>query len=67
MAITLKAARVNAERTQKEMARALGVSKGTYASYEAYKTKMDIETAQRFALLCGLTVDDIIFFKNNCA
>ena len=67
MAITLKAARVNAGLTQKEAANALGISKGTLASYEMYRTKPDIEKSKRIAALYNLTVDDIIFFNHDCA
>lgn len=62
MAIHLKAARVNAGLTQASVAKALNVSKNTIASYEAYKSKPNIETAQKMATLYGMSVDDIIFF-----
>ncbi len=67
MTITLKAARVNAGLTQKEAAGALGISKGTLASYEMYKTKPEIEKSKQIAALYNLTVDDIIFFSSDCA
>lgn len=63
MAITLKAARVNAGLKQMEAARALGIGKNTLASYENYRTIPNIEQAQRIAALYGVTVNDIIFFK----
>lgn len=62
MAIHLRAARVNAGLTQADVAKALQISKNTIANYEAYKSKPDIETAQKLAALYGMTVDDIIFF-----
>lgn len=62
MAIHLKAARVNAGYTQKEAANLLGISKGTLASYEKYRTVPDIETAKRMADLFKTSVDNIIFF-----
>lgn len=62
MAITLKAARVNASLTQTEAAEKLGVTKNTLANYEAYKTIPDIKTAKQIAKLYGQTVDNIIFF-----
>lgn len=62
MAITLKAARVNAGLTQREAAKKLGISKGTIASYEKYRTKPDIDRAKKIAELYGTTVDGIIFF-----
>jgi DNA-binding XRE family transcriptional regulator len=67
MAITLKAARVNAGFTQKEAAKRLGISRGTLASYEMYKTKPDIEKAKRIADLYGTAVDGIIFLPSDCA
>lgn len=67
MPITLKAARVNASMTQAQVAKALKISRNTVASYEAYRTKPDIETSEKLAKLYNLSVDDIIFFKTNCA
>jgi DNA-binding XRE family transcriptional regulator len=67
MAITLRAARVNAGLTQNEAAQKLNISRGTLASYEKYKTKPDIEMAQKIADLYGTTVNAIIFSTNNCA
>lgn len=67
MPITLKAARVNAGLTQKEAAKRLGISRGTLASYEMYKTKPDIEMAKRIAALYGIPVDSIIFLRKDCA
>lgn len=64
MAITMKAARVNAGLTQKEAAKALNISKGTIASYENYKTSPSVETSAKIACLYGLTVNDIIFCKS---
>lgn len=64
MAITLKAARVNANMTQAEVANELKISKNTLSSYENYKTVPDIEMSKRIATLYGCTVNDIIFFKN---
>ena len=62
--IQLKAARVNANLTQKEAAEILGISRGTLANYESYTTKPDISTSKKLAKLYGLTVDEIIFFKS---
>ena len=67
MAITLKAARVNANFTQKEAAKRLGISKGTLASYEKYRTIPAVDTAKRIADLYGLDVDGIIFLPEDCA
>lgn len=61
MAITIKAARVNAGFTQKEAAKRLKISRGTLASYEMYKTKPDVHTAQAMADLYGTSVNNIIW------
>lgn len=61
MAITLKAARVNKDLTQKEAAKELGISKQTLANYEMYKTKPDISMANKMAALYERTVDSLIF------
>ena len=67
MQITLKAARVNAGLTQREAAKRLGISRGTLASYEMYRTKPDIEMAKRIAILYGTEVDRLIFLQKDCA
>ena len=61
MEISLKAARVNAGMTQKEVAKALNVSKSTILSYEKYRTIPDVNTAKKLAALYGITVNDIFF------
>ncbi len=67
MAITLKAARVNAGLTQQEAALKLGITRGTLANYEKYKTKPDIALAKKIADLYGTTVNGIIFSPSDCA
>lgn len=64
MAIHLKAARVNAGLTQETVAERLEISKNTLISYEKYRSKPDIETAQKLAELYGTTVDKIIWSAN---
>jgi DNA-binding XRE family transcriptional regulator len=61
MAISIKAARVNAGLTQTEVGEAVGKTKNTISSYEAYETTPDITTAQAMAALFGMSVDDIIW------
>lgn len=63
MALLLKAARINAEKTQEETANFLGKTKMTIRSYENYKSKPDVETAQKIAEFYGLSVDDIVWSK----
>ena len=63
MAILLKAARINAEKTQEEAVAYVGKSKQTIQNYESYTTIPDIETAKKLAEFYGLSVDDIIWSK----
>ncbi len=63
MAITLKAARVNAGFTQKEAAEKLQINKNTLANYENYRSTPNIEMAQNIAELYGCSVNNLIFFK----
>lgn len=67
MAITLRAARVNVGLTQREAAEKLGITRGTLANYEKYKTKPDIDLAKKIAVLYGTTVNGIIFLPSDCA
>ena len=64
MAISMKAARVNAGLTQREAAKALHISKATLACYENGKSVPRLDTAQKMASLYELSVNDIIFFAN---
>ena len=64
VAITMKAARVNAGYTQKEAAKALEISKNTLIGYEMGRVVPKSNTAQKMAELYGLSVNDIIFFAN---
>lgn len=61
MAIKLKTARVDAGKSQKEAARETGKTPATIRSYEAYKSKPDIETAYKLAKFYGVGIDDIIW------
>ena len=63
MAISIKAARVNAGYTQEEVAKELGKSKNTIVSWEAYITAPDIIMAKAMATLFNMSVDDIIWSK----
>lgn len=72
MAIHLKAARINAGLTQHEVVKELRrkgykISKNTLSSYEAYRTKPDIDVAKAMADMYGMSVDNIIFFPESCA
>lgn len=67
MAISIKAARVNANYTQTEAAKALKISKNTLSNYEQGKSIPKIDLAKRMADLYGLSVDEIIFLPDSCA
>lgn len=60
---TLELCRTRSGLTQKEMAKAIGVSELTYNNYENYKTGMKVEKAFKFAEIVGIPVDSIIFFN----
>ena len=64
MAITMKAARVNANLTQKEAAKALNIHKNTLLNYERGRSIPKVDMARKMAALYGLAVSDIIFFTN---
>lgn len=67
MAITLKAARVNAELTRPAVIERLKdehgveISVNTLANYENKQSQPDITTGKALASIYGLSVDDIIF------
>jgi DNA-binding XRE family transcriptional regulator len=61
--MNLKAARFNAEKTQEEVATYVGKTIMTIRSYESYKSKPDVETAQKIAEFYGVSVDDIVWSK----
>ena len=63
MAILLKAARINAGKTQEEAGAYVGKSKQTIQNYESYTSTPDVGTAMKLAAFYGLTVDDIVWSK----
>lgn len=65
MAITLKAARVNKNLTQKEAAELLGISESTLLNYEKGKTFPTLPTIEKMEDLYGVSYDNIIFLPNN--
>lgn len=60
---TLELCRTKTGLSQKEMAKAIGVSEQSYMNYENYRTGMKVEKAFKFAEIVGVPVDSIIFFK----
>lgn len=63
--ISMKAARVNAGKTQDEAAKALKVSKTTIVSWEAGKTSPTVEMARKFCDFCGAPYDAISFLPRS--
>lgn len=59
MAISIKAARVNAGFTQKEIADKLGVSKVTYWKWETGQSEPKFTQLQRFCEVCKMDMKDI--------
>lgn len=64
--ISLKAARVNAELSQQEAAKRLGISKSTLQNYEAGNTIPDILMSRKIEEVYGFPMD-YIFFGSNTA
>ncbi len=61
MQITLKAARVNANLTQKEVGDSVGVGRDTIASWEAGTTFPDVLSFKKLCDMYGVSMDAIIF------
>lgn len=59
--MTLKAARVNANLTQKEAAKKLNISADTLASYEKGRSYPDVRIVKAIEKLYGVTYNNIIF------
>lgn len=63
--ITLKAARVNAEMSQREAAKALGVNVSTVQNYEMGKTVPDWDMVKRIEALYNFPAECINFGKDS--
>ena len=61
MPLTLKKARLVNEKTQQEMADALGVYIDTYRKWEERPERVTIENAKKIANFLGLSVNEIFF------
>ena len=59
--ITLVAARKLAGLTQRDLARACGVSEGTVSRWEKGLKDPSINQARKIGEICGIHYDDIIF------
>lgn len=62
--ISMAAARVNAGKTQEEVAIALHVGKQTVVSWEKGKTSPTVEKAQEFCLFCNVPFDRVSFSRD---
>lgn len=63
--ISLKAARVNADLSQQEAAKRLGISKATLQNYEAGNTVPDILLSRKIEDVYRFPIDFIFFGANN--
>jgi transcriptional regulator with XRE-family HTH domain len=63
--ISLKAARINAELSQREAARCLGISISTLQNYESGKTVPDWNMVGKISDLYDLSSDYIFFGKDS--
>ena len=59
--ISLAAARVNAKKTQKEVARHFHVSEQTIVAWENGKSKPDVDQGRELARFYGIPLDYIFF------
>lgn len=65
--ISIKAARVNAGKTQAEIAKALHVGKQTVVSWESGRTSPSVEKAQEFCEFCSIPLDRVTFLRERNA
>ena len=63
--ISMKAARVNAGKTQDEVAKALKVAKQTIVSWENGKTSPTVEKAREYCDFCNAPYDAISFLRKS--
>ena len=61
--ISMAAARVNANKTQAEVAEALHVGKQTVVSWENGKTSPTVEKAEEFCRFCNIPFDRVSFLR----
>ena len=65
--ITIAAARVNAGKTQAEVAKALHVGKQTVGSWEKGRTSPSVNKAQEFCEFCQIPFDRVSFLRERNA
>lgn len=59
--ITMRAARINKNLTQAQVAEAVGVTKKTVGSWECGKTRPKLDKIEPICELYGVTYDDIVW------
>ena len=59
--ITLRAARINKNLTQEQVAEMVGVTKKTVGSWESGKTRPKIDKIEPLCELYGVTYDDVLW------
>ena len=64
MPISLKAARVNKNLTQKEAAKLIGISEDALRNYERGKSFPNVPTIKKVEEVYGVQYSDIIFLPN---
>ena len=57
--MTLKAARINAGKTQAETAESLGISTATLSSWELGKTEPSVSQFHKLCALYGVSIDNV--------
>lgn len=67
MGITLKAARVNKNLTQREAAKRIGVSEETLSLWERFKAFPNIKHIPKIESVYDVSYNDIIFLPSNHA
>ena len=65
--ITIAAARVNAKKTQEDVAKAFHVSKQTVGSWENGKTSPTMDQAMQFCEFCEVPFDRVSFLRERNA
>lgn len=65
--MTIAAARVNAKKTQDDVAKALHVSKQTIGAWENGKTSPTVEKAMEFCRFCNVPYDRVSFLRERNA
>lgn len=63
--ISLAAARVNMNLSQRKMAEKLGVHEMTYAAWERKPEKIKVEMAEKISEITGIPVDNLNFSAKN--